>query len=430
MMPDLAILGAGPAGCTLACLLTQRGFKVLVYDDDKRPGLLVGESLVPATVPVMRRLGIEERVAAFSQHKPGVSFLHRHGTRIDFNFGPIAGALPTYAYNIPRPEFDDLLKTRARELGVSFVRHRAELVKGDAGRELQLSSDSLAAADLTAHPKLVIDATGRARHAARVLGIGAEKGERADVAYFAHFENFHHDFEPAGQVVITILEHGWSWRIPLPGRLSVGIVVHKDIAKTYGDTPEERLDHALQTEPLLRDHSKDARRITPVMTYTNYQLVSERGHGPGWAACGDSFGFVDPMLSPGLFMALESARLMDEHVFAKGQAVLDNPEAMNAGFAAAELELQDWHRSWRDLIRHFYDGGIFSLYETGTNFSRRFAGWPGIGWLERHMTRHIASMASGAFTRRRYSQELVKFMRKYMLRECRPPEEYAVLPPL
>ncbi|MDB6078913.1 MAG: hypothetical protein JWO82_2660 [Akkermansiaceae bacterium] len=429
MNPDLAIVGAGPAGCTLACLLTQRGFKVLVYDDAKRPELLVGESLVPATVPVMRRLGIEERVAAFSQYKPGVSFLHRHGTRIDFNFGPIAGALPTYAYNIPRPQFDDLLKTRAEELGVSFVTHRAELVKGDnADRELQLSTASLAAAGLTDHPKFVIDATGRARHSARVLGIGADKGERADVAYFAHFENFHHDFEPQGQVVITILDHGWSWRIPLPGRLSVGIVVHKDAARTYGDTPEERLDHALRTEPMLKEHAEGARRITPVMTYTNYQLISERGHGPGWAACGDAFGFVDPMLSPGLFMALESARLMDEHVFAKGPAVLDSPAAMSAGFAAAELELRDWHRSWRDLIRHFYDGGIFSLYETGTNFSKRFAGWPGIGWLERHMTRHIASMASGAFTRRRYSQELVKFMRKHMLRECRAPEEYAVRP--
>ncbi|WP_193213507.1 NAD(P)/FAD-dependent oxidoreductase [Luteolibacter marinus] len=428
MTPDLAILGAGPAGSTLAALLSQRGFKVLVFDDEKRPELLVGESLVPATVPVMRRLGIEDRVAKYSQHKPGVTFLHREGSRIDFNFAPIARSLPTYAYNIPRPEFDDTLRERAEELGAVFVKHRAVVEPGTDGREIQLSAGSLAAAKLSAHPAFLIDATGRARTFARALGIGAQGGERADVAYFAHFEAFEHDFECPGQVVISILDNGWCWRIPLPGRLSVGIVLHKDIAKTYGDTPEARLDHALRTEPLLRDHSRDARRVTPVMTYTNYQLVSERGYGPGWAACGDSFGFVDPMLSPGLFMALESARLFDEHVFSSGTAVLGQPDTLHAGFERAEAELHDWHESWRELIRHFYDGGIFSLYETGTNFSKKFKGWPGIKFMENHMGKHIASMASGSFTRRKYSRGLVRFMRQYMLRDCRMPEEFAVRP--
>jgi flavin-dependent dehydrogenase len=428
MTADLAILGAGPAGSTLAALLAQRGFNVLVFDDAKRPDLLVGESLVPATVPVMRRLGIEDRVKAYSQHKPGVSFLHRSGSRIDFHFGPIAKALPTYAYNIPRPQFDDTLRERAEELGARFVTHRAAVEQGDGTREIRLTGESLAAAGLTEHPRLLIDATGRARLFARTLGIGAKSGERSDVAYFAHFEDFAHDFEPAGQVVISILDHGWSWRIPLPGRLSVGIVVHKDVARSYGATPEERLDHALKHEPLLRDAARHARRITPVMTYTNYQLVSDRGHGPGWAACGDSFGFVDPMLSPGLFMALESARLFDAHVFAGGPGLLDSPEKLAAGFAAAEAELHDWHESWRELIRHFYDGGIFSLYETGTKFSARYRGWPGIAFMEKHMTKHIASMASGAFTRRKYSRGLVRFMRQHMLRDCRPPGDYAVLP--
>lgn len=427
MRPDLAILGAGPAGSTLAALLAQRGFKVLVFDDAKRPELLVGESLVPATVPVMQRLGIEEKVAAYSQRKPGVTFLHRQGTRLDFTFGVVAGTVP-YAYNIPRPQFDDTLRERAEQLGARFVTHRATVEKGDATRQFRLTDESLAAAGLTEHPSFLIDATGRARLFARTLGIGAKSGDRSDVAYFAHYENFDHPFPPDGQVVITILEHGWSWRIPLPGRLSVGVVVHKDIARTYGDTPEERLEHALKTEPLLKEHAKNTTRITPVMTYTNYQLVSDRGNGPGWAACGDSFGFVDPMLSPGLFMALESARLFDEHVFAKGPGVLDSPEILAAGFAAAEVELHDWHESWRELIRHFYDGGIFSMYETGTNFSAQFKGWPGIGFVENHMTKHIASMASGAFTRRKYSRGLVGFMRKHMLRNCRPPEDYAVLP--
>lgn len=83
---EVAIVGAGPAGCTLAALLAQRGIRTVVFDDDKRPDLLVGESLLPTVVSLMRRLGIEERVAAFSQYKPGVGFLARDGSRLDFFF--------------------------------------------------------------------------------------------------------------------------------------------------------------------------------------------------------------------------------------------------------------------------------------------------------------------------------------------------------
>ena len=82
---DVAIVGGGPAGSTLAALLAMRGIKSIVFDDDKRPSLLVGESLLPTVVMLMRRLGIEDRVKAFSVHKPGVAFIHRSGSRLDLD---------------------------------------------------------------------------------------------------------------------------------------------------------------------------------------------------------------------------------------------------------------------------------------------------------------------------------------------------------
>ena len=109
------IVGAGPGACALAALLAQRGVRTVVFDDGNRPELLVGESLIPAVVPILRRLGIEERTAAISQRKPGVSFLHGETTSIHFNFAPIAPRLPTYAYNVDRMKFDLLLKDRAME---------------------------------------------------------------------------------------------------------------------------------------------------------------------------------------------------------------------------------------------------------------------------------------------------------------------------
>jgi len=188
--PAIAIIGAGPAGSALACLLALRGIRAIVFDDDKRPELLVGESLIPSVIPVLRKLGIEERVAEFSVRKPGASFFHGGGTRLHFRFQK-RGGNPGYAYNVPRPQFDKLLRDRAIELGARFVDQRAVLLKSEnPQREIELAPESLALAGLSEHPDWLIDGTGRSRLFARTLGLPARRGGRSDVAHFAHFENF------------------------------------------------------------------------------------------------------------------------------------------------------------------------------------------------------------------------------------------------
>ncbi len=426
---EVVIVGSGPAGCTLAALLAMRGIRTLVFDDDKRPELLVGESLLPRVIQLMRRLEIEDRVQGFSQYKPGVGFLSRDGSRLDFFFPAKAiKGMPNYAYNIPRPEYDNLLRARAEELGVVFVKRRAELEKGTEGREIQLAAACLASVPELGgrHPKLLVDSTGRARVFSRLLGIGAKRGKRNDVAYFAHFEDFEADAIREGQVVITTLDRGWSWRIPLPGRLSVGAVVDKSVAKGHGETPEERLDSIIDSDPFLKTAGKNRRRVTPVMTYTNYQLISDRGHGAGWVAAGDAFGFVDPMLSPGLFMAMHSADLLDRHVFAQGSAVLDQPDRMARGFDKVFAELLDWHEAWAEIIEYFYDGRMYALHAAGEQLSRKYgeAALPRI--MERHLTTQITRLLSGVATRSRYGRNLLKFSLKHLVWDVDPAENFEI----
>ena len=425
---DVAILGAGPAGCTLGALLRERGFRVVVFDDDKRPDLLVGESLLPTVVNLMRRLGIEDRVKEFSQFKPGVAFMHRGGQRLDFLFPEgVLGKTPNYAYNIPRPEYDNLLRTRAEELGVEFVHHRAKVEKGEGAREIQLAEESLTAAGMNGeHPKLLVDSTGRTRLFSKTLGLKSERGNRNDVAYFAHFEDFDAESSVDGQVVLSILEHGWSWRIPLPGRLSVGVVVDKSVAQQHGSTPEERLNGLIDAEPILKKAGEGRKRVTDVMTYTNYQLISERAHGPGWIAVGDSFGFVDPMLSPGLFMAMHMAEILDEKVFKRGPSVLDDAKKLAAGFSAIEVEMRDWHAAWGEIIEYFYDGRMFSMYEGGTKLKETYKKWALPAMMEKHLSANITRMVSGVSTRSRYGQKLIEFTSKHLVWDTEPPEYYAV----
>jgi flavin-dependent dehydrogenase len=403
--PTVAIIGSGPSGATLASLLTLKGYDVTLFDDGKRPELIVGESLIPAIVPVLRKLGLEERAAAVCQYKPGVSFTFGREYEIDFCFESVKGVLPTYAYNAPRPAFDRLFDERADELGVKRARTRARVERVGADG-LRLAPETLEQAPWLGgrQPDLLVDSSGRNRLFARTLEIPATLGPRKDVAYFAHYEGFVERL-PKGQVVIGRMDHaGWSWRIPLPGRMSVGVVLHKDEAAPLGSTPEERLEAAIARDSRLSEAGHERRRISEVAVYTNYQLVSERGCGPGWVMTGDAFGFVDPMLSPGMWLALRSAELLSER--------LDD-------LPAYDREMRKLITAWMELIAYFYDGRMFAMYQTGTHFERKYPGRisDSMKW---YFNRLIASMASGATTTAAYPRAVVKFMARHGIRGVDP----------
>jgi flavin-dependent dehydrogenase len=391
----VAIIGSGPAGATLACLLAAKGVEVTLFDDGRRPELVVGESLIPAVVPILRKLGLEERVAGLCLRKPGVTFTLNASEKIEFCFESLAGsAMPTYAYNAPRPALDDLLDTRADELGARRVAVRAKIERAGADR-LQLAADTLAQAPWLGgrQPDLIVDASGRSRLFAHALEIPAAVGPRTDVAHFAHYEGFAEN-TPRGQVIIGRLADGWSWRIPLPGRLSVGVVMNRNAAAKLGDKSEDRLEAAISRDPLLSAAGPNRHRLTGVFTYTNYQLISDRGYGPNWAMAGDAFGFVDPMLSPGVFLALHSAELLEDNLH-------DLP--------AYSREMRKLIRAWMGLIEYFYDGRIFAMYRSGTLFERKFPGRI-TDALHTFFNRRVAGMASGATTASRFGHGMLEIM--------------------
>jgi flavin-dependent dehydrogenase len=391
----VGIIGSGPAGATLASLLTMKGVDVTLFDDGRRPDLIVGESLIPAIVPVLRKLGLEERAAAICQHKPGVTFTFSPEEQVAFCFESLSGSpMPTYAYNAPRPAFDNLLDQRATELGVKRAKVRAKVGRVN-GNELRLAEETLLQAPWLGgkQPDLLVDSTGRGRLFARTLEIPAEVGPRKDVSYFAHYEGFA-DPMPRGQVIIGRLARGWCWRIPLRDCLSVGVVMNKDDAAEFGATPGERLEGVINHDPLLAAAGRDRRRVTEVATYTNYQLVSRYGHGPGWVMTGDALGFVDPMLSPGMWLALHSAELLAER--------LDN-------LPAYTREMRKLIKAWMGLIQYFYDGRIFAMYKTGMFFEQKFPGRIS-ETMHDFFNRKIACMASGLTTTSRFGHGMLQLM--------------------
>ena len=422
----VVIIGAGPAGCALATLLARQGGDVTLFDDGRHPELLVGESLVPAVVPILRRLGVEEQTASFSRVKPGVSFVWSPSDRVSVRFARFAPDVFPYAYNIPRPRFDASLLESAIAAGACHIPVRARLQPASgAPGEIALAPETLAAVPGLdgRHPHLIVDATGRARQVARTLAIPAHLGPRKDVAHFAHFEGYRWDDEP-GQVIIARGRAGWIWCIPLQERLSIGIVLGQDDAAQLGRTPAERLDGAIASDPWLAGVVGPGRRVTDVATYSNYQLISERGFGRGWVMVGDAFGFVDPMLSPGVFLALRSAELLAEALSPwQGRRPMPTSAELESALASYAKAQRAMLSAWMELVAYLYDGRLAALMEAGRTWVT-----PASGFLKKtmqhiaqgHISRHFGLLASGANTTSRYSQGLLRFMGRYGLRGVDP----------
>jgi hypothetical protein len=399
---SVAILGGGPGGAALGTYLARAGVKVVIFTQSKRPAIVIGESLVPAIVPFLRELGVESEVAGYSIRKTGATFVFNSSERLDIRFDDVRGARTEYSYNVPRDRFDATLIEAAARAGARVVDSPARLLRVVGTERLALAPESIAAAaEIWGHdgPDFVVDAAGRRRVAARLLELPFEEGPRRDVALHAHHTGV--DVEIAGNVHTDRLDHGWAWRIPLPGRVSVGIVVDSSALAECGSTLEEQYDAFLRRDSVMKHWIAPATRVTPVVRYTNYQLSSARGFGENWALVGDAFGFVDPVFSSGTLIAFESARDLAEALLRGGEEAL------------REYERRVLRRldSWRRVVDIFYDGRLFTLLKMGDQIRRTLPGKV----MDWHFRKHMPRVFTGENVTHWYSLGLVTFMARHAL---------------
>jgi flavin-dependent dehydrogenase len=394
----VAVIGGGPVGSAVATYLARGGVRVALFQRGKRPPIIVGESLVPAIVPHLRRLGVEEEVASYSIFKPGASFTFSTERKQSFRFAEVRGGKTPYSYNVPRDAFDATLLQAAAKAGVQIFENGAHAERVGGTEEIRLGEETLASTKgfLTHQPDFIIDASGRARLLASLLEIRSVSGARRDTALHAHLEGVPLLVE--GNVHTDRLERGWCWRIPLPGRVSVGLVVPSEHLRRFGENAEQQFDTLIKHDPVTREWSGDAKRVTPVVKYTNYQLRSTRGVGPNWAIAGDAFGFVDPVFSSGLLIGMEAAERL-------ASALLEGGGSATA-LRRYERETERSLEIWQKLVDYFYDGRLFTLFQVGEVVRQTPIGRA----LDFHFAKHMPRIFTGEGTTSRYSQALLDFM--------------------
>lgn len=398
----VAILGGGPAACVLATLLARQGVRVGILHRPRAAALLVGESLVPAIILILRRLGVEEEVREFGKYKPGAIFNMNEFGDFPFTFRDFCGDLPDYAYNVPRIKFEATLMAAAKRAGARVIETEAKVERVAGEDRVRLSAETLAAGGdfFSGQPDLIVDATGRARVLPKLLEISSEEGGRKDMALFAHLDKA--ELYKSGYVHSSRLDHGWSWRIPLQDRVSLGIVIPSEFAVKAGATPEERYDNLLKQDSVLKVATAGSTRLTPVMEYTNYQLVSTRLVGHGWALLGDTAGFIDPVFSSGLLIGMTSAMELAD-------AIQDGSEG---AFKKYERGVIHHLKTWHEIVEYYYDGRMFTSFRVGESLRNN----PLMRACFPHINKHMGRIFTGAAGKAAYSMAMMRFLMKYGLK--------------
>src|SRR5450631_263967 len=119
---DVLVIGGGPGGSTAASLLAEQGYRVVLLEKARHPRFHIGESLLPANLPIMERLGVAKQVRAIGMEKWGADFVSPCGGRHqEFQFAHGWDKSLDLAYQVRRSEFDEILIRRSAELGAEVI---------------------------------------------------------------------------------------------------------------------------------------------------------------------------------------------------------------------------------------------------------------------------------------------------------------------
>jgi len=334
-MYDVAIIGGGPAGSTAAALLALAGRRVIVFEREKFPRFHIGESLLPFSMKAFTRLGLHEKFlrAGFMKKFGGeiVGACSESGTKFYFKDG--YRSQTDHAYQVTRGDFDKVLLDHAVECG-------AEVHEETSVDQVEFSNDEVElgikcnGSFHSIRARYVIDASGRTSVLGRKFKIKKTYNHLQKLSIFAHYDGVWRAEGIDGTLTVLIRAiDRWFWLIPLSAeRTSVGVVLDSEAFRNSKLRAEDFLEQALSEQPIIAKRMTDARRVSQVYVEADFSYRSARLHGDRWLLAGDAAGFIDPIFSSGVFLAVFSGELCADVL----NEVLDHPRKARRLFAGYE----------------------------------------------------------------------------------------------
>ncbi|HUF87517.1 MAG TPA: NAD(P)/FAD-dependent oxidoreductase [Thermohalobaculum sp.] len=322
---DVLVIGGGPAGAAAATHLAVQGLDVVIVEKDRHPRFHIGESLLPQSLPLLEELGALDAVRRIGVPKAAAEFISEDGaieTVFEFRRALLGG--PPGAFQVRRSEFDEILFARAIEAGATALQQTTASVRSlDADGAVVETRD--ADGQLTEwRARFLVDASGRSTVTAKLLAQKHPDPHNTSAAIFGHFRGVPRaNGARAGNIRIHLTRPGWMWQIPLREDItSIGLVA----PGAYMEAREGGIEAFFATHCARHPHVaaalRPAGRVGPLRATGNFSYRASEAAGPSHVKVGDAYGFVDPIFSTGVHLALVSAREAAHTV----RLVLDSPD--------------------------------------------------------------------------------------------------------
>ena len=306
---DVLIIGAGPAGAMAAAQLQRAGFRLLVVEKHTFPRFVIGESLLPHTMDLLKEVGLLEAVENCGFMKKTGAVFMRGNQVCNFDFANQSAAGWQYTYQVPRAEFDKAIADAVAARGVEILYgHSVAAVKFMNGQaEVALDLPGGGQRNVTA--RFVLDCSGYGRVLPRLLDLEAPSDYPVRESLFAHVTG---DVRPPdreqGKIWVCVHPGGaWIWIIPFSnGKTSVGVVAGPEFFARFPGDPAEQLRAIVMSDPNAAARLTQMKLVFPPQRIKGFACSVKKLFGPQFALAGNATEFLDPVFSSGVTLAMES----------------------------------------------------------------------------------------------------------------------------
>ncbi len=360
---DVIVIGGGPAGSTISTILAREGRTVVLFEKEEFPRHHIGESLMTDTYWTFKRMGLLEKLKAGPfVRKYSVQFANASGKESrPFYFFEAMHHESAVTWQVTRSEFDKLLIEHAADQGAHV--HQGAAVKrvlfeGDkaVGVEVQMKDGSRQ----TFSSNVVVDATGQSAMLSNKFRWRVRDPKLKKAVLYSYFKGAHREPDLNGGATLVLRtppgSGGWFWYIPLENDVtSVGIVANPEyLLKGRGQDLGEIFKEEIEKCEAVRKRVESGTRVDKIYSILDYSYRSKRNAGNGFIIIGDAYGFLDPIYSSGVLLALKMAELAADAI---------HDSFKNNDFSANRLgqfqtKLDKGIESMRKLVYAFYNDGF------------------------------------------------------------------------